>query len=982
MGAFDDLIPQDKRPAGGAFDDLIPADKPEGAGAGQTAKALVGAVNQGGRSVARLVTDLSQAPIDTVNETLANIPAAADRLLTKGLNAITPAAAGRWRESETLQNVGRVMSGVAQETRERNLKQDDESGSAWLNPRTAAARVGKGLEERMRQDAEKDAAIMAAETPDVTRAAKAISDAQGFTGTAKAIFDNPSGMVPALGESLPSMALGVAGAGRSAAATMRAAAVDAERAALRVANAGGDAAAQQAARETVLKAGQELATKRAGAVGAGTEGATAASQGGNQAFEQVMAMPLEQLANSPRFMELQAQLGSPEAARERLANEVRGQSKGLTALATVGGSALVSKIAGGDKTARLLSGAERSQFSDIPKNMLQEGAEEVVQGVGQDLAEYGAMTQADPNKDLDLGGSAAQNFAAGAAMGGPGTAGKVLWDRRPGADARAPAAEPAATPPAAPQPAPAPAATPTPAAAPAAQQSDPLAADAATLVTSMGKASLPAIQRHFRIGYNRAAGLLAQLERDGIVSPPDEQGGRTVLAKAPTATPIEPTDAQAPEAAGTPEPQTPADQAGTPTGLDAAAGTPDNEVDAGAGSTPVEAAGLTPADDGVPESRDPSGVQASWVIKNKETGEVILETFDREKVKALNKAKYEAVPILEHLQSLNGKPKPAPAPAPTTGTNANGQDVNLQNRNRGSAASVAQMTAIARDPDYLRLGPSRTPDSGAPMVFAVGNDLNRIAVDAYGREDVAVMSDGQRVPFRYAVADASTLEPSHFADGRTNPAFSQDVNGTLKALNNGRTAGLRAAHEMGTAGPYLEALRADAGQHGVDPAVIDRTPNPVLVRVYDEASNTKGMAAKSQGQGEALSVTEQAATDAPLIDLGLLGQYRGGGLDLAQNAGFVRGFVQRLQDAGQPIGKMMSSDGGLSADGLTRLKAAMMQVAYGDPALVESMFESMDANIKAIGGALREVAGEWAVMRAKAADGTIPPDVDVTGNLM
>lgn len=498
---------------------------------------------------------------------------------------------------------------------------------------------------------------------------------------------------------------------------------------------------------------------------------------------------------------------------------------------------------------------------------------------------------------------------------------------QPEAQPQAPVAQPAATP-----------ATPS---APAAPAVDPLQADAVALVQGLGKPSVPAIQRHFRIGFNRANALLEQMERDGIVSPMNEQGGRTLLVK-PAAPEAQP-DAQAPVAGTEAQaPQAPADQTPAAVGGDAA-GAPDAGTLPGAGSPEVEAAGLNTPQSGV-----------------------------------------EAAPIMGDAPQMAAPEAPAapPAPAPTTGTNANGQDVNLQNRNRGSAASVAQMSAIARNPDYLRLGPSRTPDSGAPMVFAVGNDLNRIAVDAFGREDVAVMSDGQRVPFRYAVVDANSLEPSHFADGRTNPAFSQNVNGTLKALNNGRTAGLRAAHELGTAGQYLQDLTADAAQHGIDPAVIERTPNPVLVRVYDEASNTKGMAAKSQGQGEALSVTEQAATDAPLIDRGLLEQYRGGALDLMQNAGFVRGFIQRLQDEGQPIGKMMGAGGQLSADGLTRLKAAMMQVAYGDPALVDAMFESLDPNIKAIGGALREVAGEWAVMRAKAADGSIPADTDVTGNLV
>lgn len=44
---------------------------------------------------------------------------------------------------------------------------------------------------------------------------------------------------------------------------------------------------------------------------------------------------------------------------------------------------------------------------------------------------------------------------------------------------------------------------------------------------------------------------------------------------------------------------------------------------------------------------------ASWVVREKATGRVIMETFNARVVKALNTAKYEAVPILDYLQSLN-----------------------------------------------------------------------------------------------------------------------------------------------------------------------------------------------------------------------------------------------------------------------------------------------------------------------------------------
>lgn len=53
-----------------------------------------------------------------------------------------------------------------------------------------------------------------------------------------------------------------------------------------------------------------------------------------------------------------------------------------------------------------------------------------------------------------------------------------------------------------------------------------------------------------------------------------------------------------------------------------------------------------------PVSQRPS---ASWVIRDKETGSVVTETFDKKKVDALNTEKYEAVPIATHLASLGNR---------------------------------------------------------------------------------------------------------------------------------------------------------------------------------------------------------------------------------------------------------------------------------------------------------------------------------------
>ncbi len=63
-------------------------------------------------------------------------------------------------------------------------------------------------------------------------------------------------------------------------------------------------------------------------------------------------------------------------------------------------------------------------------------------------------------------------------------------------------------------------------------ESDPLYDQAVEIVLKNRRASISSVQRHLRIGYNRAARLLEQMEQAGLVSPMQSNGNREILVPA------------------------------------------------------------------------------------------------------------------------------------------------------------------------------------------------------------------------------------------------------------------------------------------------------------------------------------------------------------------------------------------------------------------------------------------------------------------
>jgi S-DNA-T family DNA segregation ATPase FtsK/SpoIIIE len=65
------------------------------------------------------------------------------------------------------------------------------------------------------------------------------------------------------------------------------------------------------------------------------------------------------------------------------------------------------------------------------------------------------------------------------------------------------------------------------------EELDPLFDQAVGFVVEKRRASISGVQRQFRIGYNRAARIIEQMEAQGIVSSPGHNGNREVLSPPP-----------------------------------------------------------------------------------------------------------------------------------------------------------------------------------------------------------------------------------------------------------------------------------------------------------------------------------------------------------------------------------------------------------------------------------------------------------------
>lgn len=312
--------------------------------------------------------------------------------------------------------------------------------------------------------------------------------------------------------------------------------------------------------------------------------------------------------------------------------------------------------------------------------------------------------------------------------------------------------------------------------------------------------------------------------------------------------------------------------------------------------------------------------------------------------------------LIQRLMGYGWTPPTQPE-QPSQSSPPQGDGMVLQNRNRATPSSIAQMTSIAANPDYGRLGFSRDFANGAPVVSG-----GTVPAKQLGKSDVAVASDGRRIPVQYAVIEADQVLTSNRADGTANADYGNDqVQGIRAIAGNGRIAGLQTAYTNTKADTYRKELTDDA-LHGIDKKVIKGMKNPVLVRLMPKESLTADIGDVSNTVGNlTLSPVEQAKNDAQRVSLDAL--------DFADDGAIkpetVRQFVRAMPQSEQ--GGLLDTNGQPTRQAMDRISAAVFSRAYGNDQLVRLYAQAQDPEARLILSALAQVAPKMARLEGAGA---------------
>lgn len=262
---------------------------------------------------------------------------------------------------------------------------------------------------------------------------------------------------------------------------------------------------------------------------------------------------------------------------------------------------------------------------------------------------------------------------------------------------------------------------------------------------------------------------------------------------------------------------------------------------------------------------------------------------------------------------------------------------------------------------------------------------------------VAYTNDNEPVRFRYAAVPVSELIASNLPNMEPNPdypaqlqprertreASEQQVQRIARRLNperlgesvevqngapivgpdmvvesgNGRVMALRSVQGTDQGKAYAKWLKDNAARFGLSPA--DIQADSVLVRVRESEVNRERFAFKANERtNDAYSPTENAATDARKLTPAMLQLYEAnddGNINTVANHPFILRFMDAVVPRSER-GQYVTADGMLSQEGLTRVRNALFQRAYGDAALTAQMSEETDVSVKNVIKAMTNLA--------------------------
>ena len=313
-------------------------------------------------------------------------------------------------------------------------------------------------------------------------------------------------------------------------------------------------------------------------------------------------------------------------------------------------------------------------------------------------------------------------------------------------------------------------------------------------------------------------------------------------------------------------------------------------------------------------------------------------------------------PVPEPIPEKIPEPTPENIPENILKSSLDDTQIVEQNRTRDLPASIQQMNKIASNPIYEFVAVDNKMGSGAPIITGPV----KIPEAQLGKKSVAIGEDGTKIPVQYAVVNAKDVLPSNNVNGAPNPQYSPEYTGLRSVVGNGRTAGIIASHERGTANEYKSKLLIDES-HGISKEAIQSVENPMLVRVASEKSIPKNIGDISNiSQTLNLSTVEQAKNDSHRIDLDGIKFDENG--EISQES--KRGFIQAMPESEQA--NLIDAKGNPTKQSVDRLKSAIFHKAYENDELTNLAHQAEDPEARNIVNALSQAAPEMAQLHDAA----------------